>query len=78
MAAVADRFVRELVLSNLTSNEHSAALEALFREAAARWRQRRRMAAAAAAEGRRPAKKPNKGAAAADAAEALVSDFVSP
>ena len=34
VAAVADRFVRELVLSNLTSHEHSAALEALFPEAA--------------------------------------------
>ena len=34
MAAVADRFVRELVLKNLTSHEHGAALEALFREAA--------------------------------------------
>jgi hypothetical protein len=33
VAAVADRFVRELVLKNLTSRDHSAALEALFPEA---------------------------------------------
>jgi hypothetical protein len=45
VAAVADRFVRELVLSNVTSHEHSAALEALFREAASK------VAAAAAADG---------------------------
>ncbi len=72
VAAVADRFVRELVLKNLTSQEHSAALEALFREATSE------VAAAEAAEGRRQCKKPNKGAATADAAEAVAADFFSP
>ena len=44
VTAVADRCVRELVPSNLTSHEHSAALEALFPEAASE-------VAAAAADG---------------------------
>ncbi len=58
VAAVADPFLRELVRKNLTSHEHSAALEAPFPEAASEvvadggrgWR-RRTAAAAAAAEG---------------------------
>ncbi len=57
MAAVADRFVRELVLSNLTSHEHSAALAALFREAAS---EVAASAAAEAAEWRRLARNPIK------------------
>jgi hypothetical protein len=55
VAAVADHFVRELVLKNLTSHEHSAALEALFHEAASKV-----AAAAAAAEGRRLTRNPCK------------------
>ncbi len=65
MTAVADRCVRELVLNNLTSHEHSAAPEALFHEAASEvaaaaavcgGELRRRMAAAAAERRRNPIK----------------------
>ena len=84
MAAVADRLLRELVLKNLTTHEHSAALEPLFREAASKvaaaaadcgvgWRQR--MAAAEGGGGAKADTKPKKGAAAADAAEAVVAYF---